>query len=87
MFQDQALAEAGVGAKVHRIVQAIFAAATGVVRLRHHDTIRAIQHRQRSTPGGHLLSEDWTGSSGCMTSKTQLAWGEYDHHVEVRVCR
>ena len=35
MFVDEALAEAGVGAKVHRIVQAIFAAAIGVVRLRH----------------------------------------------------
>ena len=37
MFLDEALAEAGVGAKVRRIVQAIFAAATGVVRLRHPD--------------------------------------------------
>ena len=34
MFLDEALAEAGVGAKVRRIVQAILAAATGVVRLR-----------------------------------------------------
>ena len=58
MFLDEALAEAGVGAKVRRIVQAIFAAATGDVRLRHPDgtmTLRAIRHRQRSTPGGHLL--------------------------------
>ena len=31
----RALAEAGVGAKVRRIVQAIFAAITGVVRFRH----------------------------------------------------
>ena len=37
MFLDEALAEAGVGAKVRRIVQAIFAAATGAVRLRHPD--------------------------------------------------
>ena len=37
MFLDQALAEAGVCAKVRRIVQAIFAAATEVVRLRHPD--------------------------------------------------
>ena len=37
MFLDEALAEARVGAKVRRIVQAIFAAATGVVRLRHPD--------------------------------------------------
>ena len=35
MFLDKALAEAGVGAKVRRIVHAIFAAATGVVCLRH----------------------------------------------------
>ncbi len=59
MFLDEALAETGVGAKVRRIVQAIFAAATGVVRLRHPDgtmALRAIQHRQMSTPGGHLLA-------------------------------
>ena len=37
MFLDEALAEAGVGAKVCRIVQAIFAAATEVVRLRQPD--------------------------------------------------
>ena len=35
MFLDEALAEAGVGAKVGRTVQSIYAAATGVVRLRH----------------------------------------------------
>ena len=35
MFLDEALAEAGVGGKVCRIVQAILSAATGVVRLRH----------------------------------------------------
>ena len=37
MFLDEALAQAGVGAKVRRIVQAIFAVATGVVRLKHPD--------------------------------------------------
>ena len=37
MFLDEALSEAGVGAKVRRIVQAIFAAATGIVRLRQSD--------------------------------------------------
>ena len=37
MFLDETLTEAGVGAKVRRIVQAIFTAATGVVRLRHPD--------------------------------------------------
>ena len=37
MFLDEALAEAGVGAKVRRIVQAIFAAAIVVVRLRQSD--------------------------------------------------
>ena len=37
MFLDETFAEAGDGAKVRRIVQAIFAAATGVVRLRHPD--------------------------------------------------
>ena len=34
LFLDEALAEAGVDAKVHRLVQAIFAAATGLVRIR-----------------------------------------------------
>ncbi len=37
MFLDEALAETGVGAKVRRIVQAIFAAAIVVVRLRQSD--------------------------------------------------
>ena len=37
LFLDEALAEAGVDAKVRRIVQAIFAAATGVVRIRQAD--------------------------------------------------
>ena len=37
MFLDEALAEVVVGAKMRRIVQAIVAAVTGVVRLRHPD--------------------------------------------------
>ena len=37
MSLDEALAQTGIGAKVIRIMQAIFAAATGVVRLRHPD--------------------------------------------------
>ena len=37
LFLDEALAEAGVDAKIRRIVQAIFAAATGVVRMRQAD--------------------------------------------------
>ena len=37
LFLDEALAEAGVDAKVRRIVQAIFAAASGVVRIRQPD--------------------------------------------------
>ena len=39
LFLDEALAEAGVDAKVRRIVQAIFAAPTGVVRIRQADGI------------------------------------------------
>ena len=35
MFLEEALAETGVGAKVRRIVQAIFPTTTGVVRLRY----------------------------------------------------
>ena len=57
------------------------------------DTLRAIRHRQRSTPGGHLLAR-------CVYRRTGPdlpdAWSpkprryscrgrEYDHHVEVRV--
>ena len=34
LFLDSTLADAGVSVKVRRIVQAIFAAATGVVRIR-----------------------------------------------------
>ncbi len=37
LFLDEALTEAEVDAKVRRIVQAIFAAATGVVRIRQAD--------------------------------------------------
>ena len=37
MFLDEALAEAGVSGKVRRVVRAIFAAATGVVRVRQAD--------------------------------------------------
>ena len=85
MFLDEALAETGVGAKVRRIVQAIFAATTGVVRLRHldgtmklsepFDIARAVLQGDICSP--LLLSQDWTGSSGCMPSKTtalRLAW-------------
>ena len=34
IFLDGALADAGVSAKVRRIIQAVFAAATGIVRVR-----------------------------------------------------
>ena len=37
LFRDEALAEAGVSGKVRRVVQAIFAAATGAVRVRQAD--------------------------------------------------
>ena len=37
LFIDSALAETGISSKVRRIVQAIFAAATGVVRSRQQD--------------------------------------------------
>ena len=85
MFLDEAIAEAGVGAKVHRIVQAIFAAATGVVRLRNPDGTMTLSEpfdiARGVLPGEHScslhLSQDWTGFSGCITSKTpalQLAW-------------
>ena len=59
LFLDEALAEAGVDAKVRRIVQAIFAAATGVVRIRQADgsvELQPIQHRQRSSARRHILA-------------------------------
>ena len=37
LFLDSALAETGISSKVRRIVQAILAAATGVVRIRQQD--------------------------------------------------
>ena len=53
MFLDEALAEAGVSAKVRRIVQAIFAAATRGCAPQtsrwNNDTFRAIRHRQRTS--------------------------------------
>ena len=55
MFLDEALAEAGVGAKVRRIVQAIFAAATGVVRLRHPDGTMTLS-KAFDIARGHLLT-------------------------------
>ena len=85
MFLDEALAEAGVGAKVRRIVQAIFAAAIRVMRLTHPDGTMALSEPFDIARGvlqgiySHPLhlSHDWIGSSGCMTSKTpalRLAW-------------
>ena len=67
MFLDEALAEAGVGAKVRRIVQAIFAAANRVVRLRHPD-------------GTMTLSEPFDFARGVLQGGHLP---EYDHHVKV----
>ena len=53
LFLDSALAETGVSSKVRRIVQAIFAAATGVVRIRQQD-------------GGVVMSEPFNIESGVM---------------------
>ena len=74
VFLDEAFAEAGVRAKVRRIVQAIFAAATGVVRLRHPD-------------GTMTLSEPFDIARGPEQNR-HCSWRgpEYDHHVEVRLC-
>ncbi len=73
MFLDEALAEAGVSSKVRRIVQAIFEAATGVVRLRHPDRTMTLSEPfdiARGPPKPRRCS--WCGR-------------ECDHHVEVRV--
>ena len=56
IFLDSALAEAGVSVKVRRIVQAIFAAATGVVRIRQPGGGILLQHRKRCPTRRHLLS-------------------------------
>ena len=56
MFLDEALAEAGVGAKVRRIVQAIFAAVIGVVHLRHPDGTMTLSEPFDITRG--VLQED-----------------------------
>ena len=68
LFLNEALAEAGVGAKVRRIAQAIFAAATGVVRLRQFDGTMTFSEpfdiAKRVLHGGHLLARcihRWTG--------------------------
>ena len=53
IFLDSALAETGVSVKVRRIVQAIFAAATGVVRI-------------RQPGGGILLSEPFNIDRGVL---------------------
>ena len=53
IFLDSALAEAGVSVKVRRIVVAIFAAATGVVRI-------------RQPGGGILLSEPFNIERGVL---------------------
>ena len=53
IFLDSALAEAGVSVKVRRIVQAIFASATGVVRI-------------RQPGGGILLSEPFNIERGVL---------------------
>ena len=95
MFLDEALAEAGVGAKVRRIVQAIFASATGVMCLRHpsgtmtlsepFDIARGVLQGTSSRPLHSSL--DWTRSSGCMTSETlalQLAWARVRPSCRVR---
>ena len=55
MFLDEALAEAGVGGNVRRIEQAIFAAATGVVRLRHPDGTMPLSE-QFDIIRGHILA-------------------------------
>ena len=53
LFLDSALAETGVSSKVRRIVQAIFAAATGVVRIRQQD-------------GGVVMSEPFNIERGVL---------------------
>ena len=60
LFLDSALAEAGVSTKVRRIVQAIFSAATGVVRIKQQDGEIAFSEsfnidRARRAAGGHFL--------------------------------
>ena len=60
LFIDSALAETGVSSKVRRIVQAIFAAATGVVRIRQQD-------------GGVVMSEPFNIERGVLQGDNLLA--------------
>ena len=58
-FLDSALAETGVSSKVRRIVQAIFAAETGVVRIRQQDGSVVTSEPfniERRAAGGYLLA-------------------------------
>ena len=57
LFLDSALAETGVSPKVQRIFQAIFAAATGVVRIRQQD-------------GGVVMSEPFNTERGVLQGDT-----------------
>ena len=87
MFLDEALAEAGVGAKVHRIVQAIFVAATGVVRLRQSDgtmtlsepfnIARGVLQGDIFSPVAFMMHDLQTQASqmhDLQTPASQLAW-------------
>ena len=93
MFLDEALAEAGVGAKVRRIVQAIFAAATGVVCLRHPDGTMTLSEPfdiARGVLQGDIFSPVYRRTGPDLpdagSPKPRRCRGrEYDHHVEVRV--
>ena len=77
LFLDSALAETGISSKVRRIVQAIFAAATGVVRIRQQDG------------GVHAMSEPFNIERGvlqgdifspvCFIAGLDLIFRLYDH--------
>ena len=89
----------GVGAKVLRIVKAIFAAATGVDRLRKPDGTMTLSEPFDIARGVHPGAYDILAR--CIYRRTgpdfpdalppkprSCSWRgrEYDHHVEVRVC-
>ena len=99
MFLDEALAETGVGAKVRRIVQAIFATTTGVVRLRHldgtmklsepFDIARGVLQGDICSPVAFIAGLDRIfGMHALHNHGVAVGVGEkiYDHNAEVRVC-
>ena len=77
MLLDEALAKAGVDAKVRRIVHAIFAAATGVVRLRQPDGTMALSESFDTGSFGFIMPQNPGVVVGAGESATIMSTFEY----------